>query len=122
MYSSENAGLVKFDLLGLKTLTVIDKTLKRLKSKKIDLDITKIDLNDKKVFTLLSSGETTELFQLESAGMRDAIIKMKPIGLMILLPLLHCIDRDLWATFQYIMIVKMALKNQTIYTLHLKIF
>ena len=78
MYSSENAGLVKFDLLGLKTLTVIDKTLKRLKSKKIDLDITKIDLNDKKVFTLLSSGETTGLFQLESAGMRDAIIKMKP--------------------------------------------
>ena len=78
MYSSENAGLVKFDLLGLKTLTVIDKTLRQLKLKKIDLDITKIDLNDKKVFTLLSSGETTGLFQLESAGMRDAIIKMKP--------------------------------------------
>ncbi|MBD1146375.1 DNA polymerase III subunit alpha [Pelagibacterales bacterium SAG-MED28] len=78
MYSSENAGLVKFDLLGLKTLTVIDNTLKRLKLNKIDLDITKIDHNDKKVFSMLSTGETTGLFQLESAGMREAIKQMKP--------------------------------------------
>ena len=78
MYSSENAGLVKFDLLGLKTLTVIDKTLKRLKTKKIDLDISKINQNDEKVFSLLSTGETTGLFQLESAGMREAIKQMKP--------------------------------------------
>jgi DNA polymerase-3 subunit alpha len=78
MYSSENAGLVKFDLLGLKTLTVIDKTLKRLKLKNIVLDISKINHNDEKVFTLLSTGETTGLFQLESAGMRDAIKQMKP--------------------------------------------
>ena len=78
MYSSENAGLVKFDLLGLKTLTVIDKTLKRLKHKKIILDISKIDLSDKKVYDLLSTGETTGLFQLESTGMREAIKQMKP--------------------------------------------
>ena len=78
MYSSENAGLVKFDLLGLKTLTVIDKTLKRLKAKNINLDISKIDQNDEKVFSLLSTGETTGLFQLESAGMREAIKQMKP--------------------------------------------
>ena len=78
MYSSENAGLVKFDLLGLKTLTVIDNTIKRLKLKKIDLDISKIDHNDKKVFSMLSTGETTGLFQLESAGMREAIKQMKP--------------------------------------------
>ena len=78
MYSSENAGLVKFDLLGLKTLTVIDKTLKRLKHKKINLDISKINHNDENVFSLLSTGETTGLFQLESAGMRDAIKQMKP--------------------------------------------
>ena len=78
MYSSENAGLVKFDLLGLKTLTVIDKTLKRLKSKNITVDITKIDQKDEKVFSLLSTGETTGLFQLESAGMREAIKQMKP--------------------------------------------
>ena len=78
MYSSENAGLVKFDLLGLKTLTVIDNTIKRLKLKKIDFDISKIDHNDKKVFSMLSTGETTGLFQLESAGMREAIKQMKP--------------------------------------------
>ena len=48
MYSSENAGLVKFDLLGLKTLTVIDKTIKRLKTKKIDLNISEIDQKMKK--------------------------------------------------------------------------
>ncbi len=78
MYSSENAGLVKFDLLGLKTLTVIDNTIKRLKLKKIDLDLSKIDHNDERVFSILSSGETTGLFQLESAGMREAIKQMKP--------------------------------------------
>ena len=78
MYSSENAGLVKFDLLGLKTLTVIDKTIKRLKSKKINLDLSKINQNDEKVFSLLSTGETTGLFQLESSGMREAIKQMKP--------------------------------------------
>ena len=78
MYSSENAGLVKFDLLGLKTLTVIDNTIKRLKLKKIDFDISKIDHNDGKVFSMLSTGETTGLFQLESAGMREAIKQMKP--------------------------------------------
>ncbi len=78
MYSSENAGLVKFDLLGLKTLTVIDKTLKRLHAKNIQIDIHNINQNDEKVFSLLSTGETTGLFQLESAGMREAIKQMKP--------------------------------------------
>ena len=78
MYSSEDAGLVKFDLLGLKTLTVINKTLKRLNIKKIDLDISKINLADKNVYSLLSTGETTGLFQLESTGMREAIKQMKP--------------------------------------------
>ena len=78
MYSSENAGLVKFDLLGLKTLTVINKTLKRLKLKKIDLDISKIHLEDKKVYNLLSTGETVGLFQLESTGMKESIKQMKP--------------------------------------------
>jgi DNA polymerase-3 subunit alpha len=78
MYSSENAGLVKFDLLGLKTLTVIDKTLKRLKLKKINLNISKINLEDDKVYNLLSTGETTGLFQLESTGMRESIKQMKP--------------------------------------------
>ena len=50
MHSSENAGLVKFDILGLKTLTVIDKTLKMLSLKNVNLEISKINLNDKKIF------------------------------------------------------------------------
>ena len=78
MYSSENAGLVKFDLLGLTTLTVIDKTLKMLAKKNIDLDIGKINLDDQNVFKMIETGETTGLFQLESTGMRDSIKQMKP--------------------------------------------
>jgi len=78
MYASENAGLVKFDLLGLKTLTVIHKTISLLKNKNIELDINKIKLDDPKIFDLLSSGHTVGLFQLESAGMRDALVNMKP--------------------------------------------
>ena len=78
MYSSENAGLVKFDLLGLKTLTVIDKTVKMINKNNNYLDISKINLRDENVFNLLSTGETTGLFQLESTGMREAIKQMKP--------------------------------------------
>jgi len=78
MYSSENAGLVKFDILGLKTLTVIKKTISFLEKRKISLDINKIKLDDPKIFNLLSAGHTVGLFQLESAGMRDALVNMKP--------------------------------------------
>ena len=78
MYASENAGLVKFDLLGLKTLTVINKTISLLKNKNITLDINKVKLNDKKIFDLLSLGHTVGLFQLESSGMRDVLINMRP--------------------------------------------
>jgi len=78
MYTSQKAGLVKFDLLGLKTLTVINKTISLLKEKKIKLDIRKIKLDDPKIFELLSLGHTVGLFQLESAGMRDSLINMKP--------------------------------------------
>ena len=62
MYSSENAGLVKFDLLGLKTLTVIENTVKRLKLKKIDLDISKIDHNDKKFFLCFQQVKQLDYF------------------------------------------------------------
>ena len=78
MYSSERAGLVKFDLLGLKTLTVINKTISFLKERKIKLDIKKIRLDDANIFKLLSSGHTVGLFQLESSGMRDSLVNMKP--------------------------------------------
>jgi DNA polymerase III subunit alpha len=78
MHSSENAGLVKFDILGLTALTVIDKTVKMLLQKKISLDISKINLQDQNVFKMLTTGETTGLFQLESTGVRDTLRQMKP--------------------------------------------
>ena len=78
MHSSENAGLVKFDILGLTALTVISKTIKMLNIKKIKLDISKIDLQDQNIFKLLSTGETTGLFQLESTGVRATLRQMKP--------------------------------------------
>ena len=76
----ESAGLVKFDFLGLKTLTVINQTLKRInKDKKEDLiDINNIPLEDKKTFKLLQKGETTGVFQLESRGMKEYLKKLKP--------------------------------------------
>ncbi len=78
MYSAENAGLIKFDFLGLKTLTVISKTQKLINKKNNDFKIENISFEDQKVFELLSSGKTVGLFQLESSGMRDALINMKP--------------------------------------------
>jgi DNA polymerase III subunit alpha len=78
MYSAENAGLIKFDFLGLKTLTVINKTQKLINKKLKDFKIEDISFEDQKVFELLSSGNTVGLFQVESAGMREALLQMKP--------------------------------------------
>ncbi len=78
MKSSEEAGLVKFDLLGLKTLTVIKKAVKFIAKENPKFDISKISLNDKKTFELLSSGETMGVFQLESSGMREVLKQLKP--------------------------------------------
>ena len=78
MYSAENAGLIKFDFLGLKTLTVINRTQKLINKKIKDFKIEDISFDDQKVFDLLSSGNTVGLFQVESAGMREALLQMKP--------------------------------------------
>ena len=78
MYSAENAGLIKFDFLGLKTLTVINNTQKLVRKKIKDFNIKNINFEDQKVFDLLSSGKTVGLFQIESAGMREALMQMKP--------------------------------------------
>ena len=78
MYSAENAGLIKFDFLGLKTLTVINNTQKLIKKIDKEFDIENINFEDQDVFNLLSSGKTVGLFQIESAGMREALIQMKP--------------------------------------------
>ncbi|MEL0324875.1 MAG: DNA polymerase III subunit alpha, partial [Rhodospirillales bacterium] len=78
MKSVETAGLVKFDFLGLKTLTVINDAVKLLKNRGIDLDIDRIPLDDKKSFELMSSGNTAGVFQLEGSGMRDMLKRLKP--------------------------------------------
>ena len=79
----EKIGLVKFDFLGLRTLTIIDKAIKSINDDLVSkndesLDISSIDLNDPKVFKLLSSGKTTSVFQLESPGMKALIKRLQP--------------------------------------------
>jgi DNA polymerase-3 subunit alpha len=79
----EYAGLVKFDFLGLRTLTIINWALEMInarlaKSGKPPVDITAIPLDDKKSFDLLQRSETTAVFQLESRGMKDLIKRLKP--------------------------------------------
>jgi DNA polymerase-3 subunit alpha len=71
----EDAGLVKFDFLGLKTLTVIDGAVKLVGS---DLDISLIPLDDKATYEMLARGDTVGVFQLEGAGMRDTLKKLRP--------------------------------------------
>ncbi|UZE07416.1 DNA polymerase III subunit alpha [Pseudomonas corrugata] len=79
----EAAGLVKFDFLGLRTLTIIDWALKtinrdRAKVGEEPLDIAFIPLDDKPTYSLLQKAETTAVFQLESRGMKELIKKLKP--------------------------------------------
>ena len=79
----EAAGLVKFDFLGLKTLTIIDWAVRaanerRARQDEAPIDITQIPLDDKDSFELLKNGETTAVFQLESEGMKGLIRKLKP--------------------------------------------
>jgi DNA polymerase-3 subunit alpha len=74
----EQAGLVKFDFLGLKTLTVLQTAVKLLKQRDIDLDLAAIPLDDPKTYALLSRAEAVGVFQLESQGMRRALLDMKP--------------------------------------------
>ena len=79
MKHTEMTGLIKFDFLGLKTLTVIDKALKHIKSDcGKDLDIATIPMDDLKTFKLLCKGDSLGVFQLESSGMRELLIKMAP--------------------------------------------
>jgi len=74
----EKIGLVKFDFLGLKTLTVIDKTVKLIRVKNPEFDLGLIPQDDEQTFQLLSCGETIGVFQLESSGMKEYLIKLKP--------------------------------------------
>ncbi|MDJ1257363.1 MAG: DNA polymerase III subunit alpha [Candidatus Midichloria sp.] len=76
---ADAAGLMKFDFLGLKTLTVISQTVQLIeKNRGIRINLANIDFEDKKTYQLLSQGHTVGIFQLEGAGMREAIKQLKP--------------------------------------------
>ena len=76
----EKAGLVKFDFLGLKTLTVLERAVRLIAARPdgVQIDLSAIPLDDRKTFEMLSRGETVGVFQLESAGMRDVLCNLKP--------------------------------------------
>jgi DNA polymerase-3 subunit alpha len=75
----EAAGLVKFDFLGLKTLTVLQKAVALIKrGRGIDLDLAALPLDDKKSYELLARADTVGVFQLEGSGMRDSLKRLKP--------------------------------------------
>ena len=78
MKSLEKVGVLKMDFLGLRTLTVIQKTVDTLKKRGIDIDIDRIPLDDPKVYKLFANGETIGLFQFESSGMREYLKKLQP--------------------------------------------
>jgi DNA polymerase-3 subunit alpha len=79
MKYTEKTGLIKFDFLGLKTLTVIDRALKLVAfDLGAEVDLRKIPMNDPKTFALLCRGDSLGVFQLESDGMRELLIKMQP--------------------------------------------
>ncbi len=74
----EQAGLVKFDFLGLKTLTVLQGAVNILKSRGIEVDLARIPLDDEKTYDLYSRADTIGVFQVESSGMRDALRQLRP--------------------------------------------
>ena len=74
----EQAGLVKFDFLGLKTLTVLEKAVELVRRRGITIDLAAIPLDDKATYELLARAEAVGVFQLESAGMRRALLDMRP--------------------------------------------
>ena len=79
MEDLEKVGLIKFDLLGLETLTIIDDAIKHIrKFKDADFDLETIPLDDAKIFDMLSRGDTMGIFQLESDGMQKLLRDLKP--------------------------------------------
>ncbi|RLB03736.1 MAG: DNA polymerase III subunit alpha, partial [Deltaproteobacteria bacterium] len=79
MKDVERVGLVKFDFLGLKTLTVLRKAAELIKrTRGEEIELVRIPLDDQKTYKLLSTGDTTGIFQLESSGMRDLLVKLRP--------------------------------------------
>ncbi|MCX7965633.1 MAG: DNA polymerase III subunit alpha [Syntrophorhabdaceae bacterium] len=88
MKTIEKIGLIKIDFLGLETLTLMHDVIEMLKKDGIEVDIDKIPLDDKKTYELLSSGDTSGVFQLESRGMKDLLVKLKPSKFEDIMPLI----------------------------------
>jgi DNA polymerase-3 subunit alpha len=79
MQCVEKIGLIKFDFLGLRNLTVISNTLELIENRGgTPPDLTNLDLDDSDTYRLLASGETTGVFQLESSGMKDLLVRIRP--------------------------------------------
>jgi DNA polymerase-3 subunit alpha len=78
MKYAELAGLVKFDFLGLKTLTVLKRSVQLVARKGIEIDLLKLPEGDPKTYAMLGLGDATGVFQLESTGMRDTLKRLKP--------------------------------------------
>ncbi|MGD2272292.1 MAG: DNA polymerase III subunit alpha [Desulfobacterales bacterium] len=79
MNAVEKIGLIKFDFLGLRNLTVIANTLEIIKQQgQTPPDINNLDMDDSKTYRLLSAGDTTGVFQLESSGMKDLLVRLRP--------------------------------------------
>ncbi len=78
MKSVEEVGLLKIDILGLRTLTVIENTLEFLAERDINLDVDNISLDDADTYNLLKRGDTTGIFQVEGSGMREVLKNMGP--------------------------------------------
>jgi DNA polymerase III subunit alpha len=84
----EKIGLIKIDFLGLETLTLMDTVVKLLKNEGIHIDLSQLPLEDKKTYDLLSSGNTSGVFQLESRGMRDLLTRLRPSQFDDIMPLI----------------------------------
>lgn len=81
MTTLEELGLLKMDFLGLRTLTVINDAVKMIKRKNRDFDINNIDITDKASYEMMASGQTSGVFQFESAGMRNVLVGLKPVSI-----------------------------------------
>jgi DNA polymerase-3 subunit alpha len=77
----ESAGLVKFDFLGLKTLTVVNRAMKHLERRGADFDLETLPLDDAAAYEVMASGATVGVFQMEGQGMRDTLRQLRPQSL-----------------------------------------
>ena len=112
----EKAGLVKFDFLGLKTLTVIQKAQELIRRRLPQFDIDAAPFDDPKSYEMLGRGDTVGVFQLESSGMRDVLRKMRRTASKTSSPSWRFIVRARWITFRATSPARRVRKRQTICT------